>query len=98
MSGPPQPRGELSETLLENYEHLQPAFGSHNLRSLTHALVMAREMRVPERAYELQMLYGMAEPLREREQETAQAATAQPAATPATARRSHASPTRSPTA
>ncbi len=46
--------------LLENYQWLRPAFGSHNLRSLAYALACARELRVPQGAYELQMLYGMA--------------------------------------
>lgn len=55
---------KLSRKLLENIDHLFPAFGSHNLRSVTHALVLAKEMKVPERAYEVQMLYGMAEPER----------------------------------
>lgn len=55
----------LTRRLLENIDVLWPAFGSHNLRSLTHAVVAARELKVPENAYELQMLYGMAEPERE---------------------------------
>jgi RHH-type proline utilization regulon transcriptional repressor/proline dehydrogenase/delta 1-pyrroline-5-carboxylate dehydrogenase len=55
---------KLTELLLENYEHVQPAFGSHNLRSLTHAMVTAKQMNVPQAAYEIQMLYGMAEPER----------------------------------
>lgn len=54
----------LSELLLKNYQRLLPAFGSHNLRSLTHAIVTARELKVPQGAYEVQMLYGMAEPER----------------------------------
>ncbi|MFZ9888998.1 MAG: proline dehydrogenase family protein, partial [Myxococcota bacterium] len=54
----------LSAMLLDDIDHLLPAFGSHNLRSVTHALVLAKEKRVPERAYEVQMLYGMAEPER----------------------------------
>jgi RHH-type proline utilization regulon transcriptional repressor/proline dehydrogenase/delta 1-pyrroline-5-carboxylate dehydrogenase len=54
----------LSAVLLENTDHLHPAFGSHNLRSLAHALVLAKRMGVPEGAYEIQMLYGMAEPER----------------------------------
>lgn len=54
----------LSRFLLENHQHLGPAFGSHNLRSLTHAMVLAKELKVPERAIEAQMLYGMAEPER----------------------------------
>lgn len=54
----------ITRFLLENHQHLGPAFGSHNLRSLTHAMVLAKELRVPERAIEAQMLYGMAEPER----------------------------------
>jgi RHH-type proline utilization regulon transcriptional repressor/proline dehydrogenase/delta 1-pyrroline-5-carboxylate dehydrogenase len=51
----------LSRFLLENYEELRPAFGSHNLRSLANAVAWARKLSVPQRAYEIQMLYGMAE-------------------------------------
>lgn len=54
----------LTRALLAGYDHLAPAFGSHNLRSLVHALVAADEMKVPRNAYEIQMLYGMAEPER----------------------------------
>jgi RHH-type proline utilization regulon transcriptional repressor/proline dehydrogenase/delta 1-pyrroline-5-carboxylate dehydrogenase len=55
---------QLSRMLLEHIDDLLPAFGSHNLRSLAHAIVVAKEMNIPERAYEIQMLYGMAEPER----------------------------------
>jgi len=51
----------LTRVLLENHSLLRPAFGSHNLRSLSHALACAEALRVPERSFELQMLYGMAE-------------------------------------
>jgi len=51
----------LTRRLLENYTLLRPAFGSHNMRSLSHALACAKVLKVPEGAYELQMLYGMAE-------------------------------------
>ncbi len=50
----------LSEFLLQNYQWLRPAFGSHNLRSLAHAIGCARQLNVPPAAYEIQMLYGMA--------------------------------------
>ncbi|NOX55646.1 MAG: L-glutamate gamma-semialdehyde dehydrogenase [Planctomycetes bacterium] len=46
--------------LMENYRWLRPAFGSHNLRSVAHALAWAEKLRVPRAAYEIQMLYGMA--------------------------------------
>ncbi|HTI52442.1 MAG TPA: proline dehydrogenase family protein, partial [Planctomycetaceae bacterium] len=48
-----------SRFLLENHRWLRPAFGSHNLRSLAHAVAWARHMGVPQGAYEIQMLYGM---------------------------------------
>ena len=51
----------LTTTLLQNHTLLRPAFGSHNLRSLSHALACAKQLKVPEGAFELQMLYGMAE-------------------------------------
>ena len=51
----------LTRLLLENYTLLRPAFGSHNLRSLSYVLASAKQLKVPEGAFELQMLYGMAE-------------------------------------
>ncbi|MEN8258486.1 MAG: proline dehydrogenase family protein [Thermodesulfobacteriota bacterium] len=54
----------LTAKLIENHELITPAFASHNLRSLVHALVMAEEHGLPRNAFELQMLYGMAEPQR----------------------------------
>lgn len=51
----------LTKQLLENYTVLRPAFGSHNLRSLSHTIACAKQLNVPEGAFELQMLYGMAE-------------------------------------
>jgi len=52
----------LTALLLANAEFLRPGIGSHNLRSLTHALVLARKLKLPPRALEIQMLNGMAEP------------------------------------
>jgi RHH-type proline utilization regulon transcriptional repressor/proline dehydrogenase/delta 1-pyrroline-5-carboxylate dehydrogenase len=49
----------LTRLLMENYRWLRPALGSHNLRSLSHGIACARQLGVPEHAYELQMLYGM---------------------------------------
>jgi len=54
----------LSVKLLDNYPLLTPAFATHNLRSLVHAAVVAEEKGVDRRSFELQMLYGMAEPER----------------------------------
>jgi RHH-type proline utilization regulon transcriptional repressor/proline dehydrogenase/delta 1-pyrroline-5-carboxylate dehydrogenase len=47
--------------LLENHDLLRPAFGSHNIRSLAHAMAAAQLMGLPPRSYEIQMLYGMAD-------------------------------------
>src|SRR5690606_19677086 len=51
----------LTRYLLEEHRWLRPAFGSHNLRSLSHALAWAKELHVPDDLFEIQMLYGMAE-------------------------------------
>jgi len=51
--------------LMENHEFLVPAFGSHNIRSIAHAMAVAEECKVPPQRYEFQMLYGMADPIKE---------------------------------
>ena len=55
----------LSRLLLESHDMIDAAFGSHNLRSLAHAIVAAKQIGVPVNGYEIQMLYGMAEPVRQ---------------------------------
>lgn len=45
--------------LMENYEWLRPALGSHNLRSLAHGAAWAKHENIPPGAFEIQMLYGM---------------------------------------
>jgi RHH-type proline utilization regulon transcriptional repressor/proline dehydrogenase/delta 1-pyrroline-5-carboxylate dehydrogenase len=54
----------LTRLLFENIDVVRPAVASHNLRSICHAIAVAEAMKVPARAFEFQMLYGMAEPLR----------------------------------
>jgi RHH-type proline utilization regulon transcriptional repressor/proline dehydrogenase/delta 1-pyrroline-5-carboxylate dehydrogenase len=54
----------LTRALVTRTDRLCPAFGSHNLRSVVHALDAAGSGRVPPGACEIQMLYGMAEPER----------------------------------
>jgi RHH-type proline utilization regulon transcriptional repressor/proline dehydrogenase/delta 1-pyrroline-5-carboxylate dehydrogenase len=44
---------------------IDAAFGSHNLRSLAQAIVAAKHIGLPSDGYEIQMLYGMAEPVRQ---------------------------------
>jgi RHH-type transcriptional regulator, proline utilization regulon repressor / proline dehydrogenase / delta 1-pyrroline-5-carboxylate dehydrogenase len=55
----------ISRLLLENHDVIDAAFGSHNLRSLAHAIVVAKELGIAPSGYEIQMLYGMAEPVRQ---------------------------------
>lgn len=53
----------LSRILLDNHELCLPAFGSHNVRSLCYACCYAKELGLTEKDFELQMLYGMADPI-----------------------------------
>jgi RHH-type proline utilization regulon transcriptional repressor/proline dehydrogenase/delta 1-pyrroline-5-carboxylate dehydrogenase len=45
--------------LVEHHDQLQPAFGSHNIRSLAYAIAAAEALDLPRSAYELQTLFGM---------------------------------------
>lgn len=54
----------LALKLLENHEFIVPAFASHNLRSLCVVAATADMLKVPTTDYELQALYGMAEPIK----------------------------------
>jgi RHH-type proline utilization regulon transcriptional repressor/proline dehydrogenase/delta 1-pyrroline-5-carboxylate dehydrogenase len=49
--------------LMQNHERLRPALGSHNIRSLAHAMAAAEASGVPTNGYEIQMLHGMGEPI-----------------------------------
>jgi len=53
-----------TEFLLDSYPQLLSAFGSHNVRSLAYAMAYAEHKRLPKNAFEIQMLYGMAEPFK----------------------------------
>jgi len=55
----------LSRVMLDNVHLVRPAFGSHNIRSLAHAIAYANSRKVDRNLYEIQMLYGMAEGERE---------------------------------
>jgi RHH-type transcriptional regulator, proline utilization regulon repressor / proline dehydrogenase / delta 1-pyrroline-5-carboxylate dehydrogenase len=48
--------------VFRNHHLLRPALGSHNVRSLAHGIAVARFLDLPPTAYEIQMLYGMADP------------------------------------
>jgi RHH-type proline utilization regulon transcriptional repressor/proline dehydrogenase/delta 1-pyrroline-5-carboxylate dehydrogenase len=54
----------ISRLLLENQEMVYPAFASHNIRSIAHAIAHANALGLKPGSYEFQMLYGMATPIR----------------------------------
>ena len=49
--------------LHDHHGAVRAAFASHNLRSLAYAITYARTRGIPDSGYEIQMLYGMAEPI-----------------------------------
>jgi len=51
----------VTRLLLENNEHLYAAIGSHNVRSQALALAITKELNIPARRVEFQVLYGMAD-------------------------------------
>ena len=54
----------MTRALLTNHQHVYSAFASHNVRSLCHAMALRRMLDVPAWAFELQMLYGMGDPMK----------------------------------
>jgi RHH-type transcriptional regulator, proline utilization regulon repressor / proline dehydrogenase / delta 1-pyrroline-5-carboxylate dehydrogenase len=55
----------MTRLILENAHLLRPAFGSHNVRSVAYAMAYAEALGLPPRSYEIQMLYGMADPIKD---------------------------------
>ncbi|HVF11300.1 MAG TPA: proline dehydrogenase family protein, partial [Abditibacteriaceae bacterium] len=53
----------LTEYLLAHWETLRPAIATHNVRSAARAQAIAQELKLPPRAIEYQVLYGMGEPM-----------------------------------
>jgi RHH-type proline utilization regulon transcriptional repressor/proline dehydrogenase/delta 1-pyrroline-5-carboxylate dehydrogenase len=53
----------LTRVLLDNHEVCLPAFGSHNIRSLSHACCYAQDRGLSPKDFEVQVLYGMADPI-----------------------------------
>jgi RHH-type proline utilization regulon transcriptional repressor/proline dehydrogenase/delta 1-pyrroline-5-carboxylate dehydrogenase len=49
--------------LHDHHGDIRAAFASHNLRSLAYAITYGRGRGIPDSGYEIQMLYGMAEPM-----------------------------------
>jgi RHH-type proline utilization regulon transcriptional repressor/proline dehydrogenase/delta 1-pyrroline-5-carboxylate dehydrogenase len=52
---------QVTRFVLQNTAHLRPAIGSHNVRSIAHAIATARLLELDPLDFELQMLYGMAD-------------------------------------
>jgi RHH-type transcriptional regulator, proline utilization regulon repressor / proline dehydrogenase / delta 1-pyrroline-5-carboxylate dehydrogenase len=55
----------LARRLLECSDVLDCAFGTHNVRTIAACIAHARRLGVPSARLEFQMLYGMAEPIKE---------------------------------
>ncbi|MGZ5280582.1 MAG: proline dehydrogenase family protein, partial [Pseudobdellovibrionaceae bacterium] len=53
-----------ADYLLQNFKYIRAAFGSHNVRSIAAAIVSAEKYNVPQNGFEIQMLYGMADPIK----------------------------------
>ncbi len=56
---------KLARVMLEHPDHVRPAFASHNVRSLAAAIEAARELGLPDNAFEIQMLHGMGDPIKQ---------------------------------
>ncbi|MEK6675710.1 MAG: proline dehydrogenase family protein [Planctomycetota bacterium] len=54
----------MARVMLQNLRVIRPAFASHNVRSLAVVLATAEELNLSPREYEVQMLYGMGDPLK----------------------------------
>ncbi|MHB8440317.1 MAG: proline dehydrogenase family protein, partial [Acidimicrobiales bacterium] len=54
---------EMAQQLHQHHRVLKGAFASHNLRSIAAVVVDGRRAGLSETAYEVQLLYGMAEPV-----------------------------------
>ncbi len=53
-----------TEILVDNYPNVISAFASHNVRNLGYAMAYAEEKKLPKSAFEIQMLFGMADPFK----------------------------------
>lgn len=50
--------------ILKNSPHLRLAAGTHNVRSIAAVISIADRLKLDRRSFEIQMLYGMAEPIK----------------------------------
>lgn len=53
----------MTRLLLENYQHVYAAIGSHNVRSQALACAIAETLEIPSHRFEMQVLYGMGDKL-----------------------------------
>ncbi|NIN35218.1 MAG: bifunctional proline dehydrogenase/L-glutamate gamma-semialdehyde dehydrogenase [Gammaproteobacteria bacterium] len=61
-----------AELLLQQHETIHTAIGTHNIRSIAHAITVAEEVGLAPGAFEFQMLYGMAPALEKSVQQMGQ--------------------------
>ncbi|AFY37751.1 delta-1-pyrroline-5-carboxylate dehydrogenase [[Leptolyngbya] sp. PCC 7376] len=54
---------KMTRLLLENHQYLYGAIASHNVRSQAVACAIAKELNIPRRNFECQVLYGMGDQL-----------------------------------
>ena len=50
---------KITQLLLENHQYIYAAIGSHNVRSQAKAIAIAQSLNIPQRNFEMQVLYGM---------------------------------------
>jgi RHH-type proline utilization regulon transcriptional repressor/proline dehydrogenase/delta 1-pyrroline-5-carboxylate dehydrogenase len=55
---------DLTTILLENSDTVRSQIATHNVKSMSHAIAVAEALALPKEAFEFQVIYGMAEPLR----------------------------------
>ncbi len=53
-----------AKLLLDAHKTIRVALASHNVRTIAAALVHAESLNLPKESFEIQMLYGMAEPIK----------------------------------
>ncbi|MCB0419826.1 MAG: L-glutamate gamma-semialdehyde dehydrogenase, partial [Bdellovibrionales bacterium] len=50
--------------ILDHHQNIKLALGSHNVRSISATMIYAEALGLPKAALEIQMLYGMADPIK----------------------------------
>ncbi len=55
---------DCTKFLLDNHRYIKVAIASHNIRSIAFAMSYAEELGLPKNIFEVQMLFGMADPFK----------------------------------